>query len=122
MLENASKLRRFFKEVKGEPMAPQNAVYYRLKTVEEYEADGGTVKSKETRKYIFAFLDDIIRVCYSYESDPMEQLCDRVDKTEFVDLLKRMLVLNQDFRLSPTEGLDHKFITMAHLQGYSTTN
>lgn len=41
---------------------PVQPTYYRMKTVEEYEASGVHVKSKETRKYIFTFLDDISRV------------------------------------------------------------
>ncbi|PIO57130.1 hypothetical protein TELCIR_21466, partial [Teladorsagia circumcincta] len=40
---------------------PVQPTYYRMKTVEEYEASGVHVKSKETRKYIFTFLDDISR-------------------------------------------------------------
>uniref|UniRef100_A0A1I7WP78 Protein kinase domain-containing protein n=1 Tax=Heterorhabditis bacteriophora TaxID=37862 RepID=A0A1I7WP78_HETBA len=61
-------------------------------------------------------------VCYGYESDPIEQICDRLDRQEFVEILKKMLVLNQDFRLSPLEGLEHKFVTMNHLHPYSNTN
>ncbi|VDO62492.1 unnamed protein product [Heligmosomoides polygyrus] len=102
MLEKAAKLHRFFKEMKS----------LLLQTVEEYEASGVHVKSKETRKYIFTFLDDISRVCYGFESDPIEQICDRLDRQEFVEILKKMLVLNQDFRLTPLEGLEHKFVTM----------
>ncbi|KAK6061092.1 hypothetical protein COOONC_01243 [Cooperia oncophora] len=33
-----------------------------------------------------------------------------------------MLVLNQDFRLTPLEGLEHKFVTMSHLHAYTNTN
>lgn len=38
------------------------ATYYRLKSVEEYELSAPHVKSKETRKFIFNYLDDIARV------------------------------------------------------------
>lgn len=41
-------------------MAQQN--YWRLKTVDEYESGAMQVRSKETRKYIFNCLDDILRV------------------------------------------------------------
>ncbi|RCN52580.1 kinase domain protein [Ancylostoma caninum] len=62
MLEKAAKLHRFFKEMKADMSGPVQPTYYRMKTVEEYEASGVHVKSKETRKYIFTFLDDISRV------------------------------------------------------------
>ncbi|VDL70750.1 unnamed protein product [Nippostrongylus brasiliensis] len=122
MLEKAAKLHRFFKEMKADMSGPVQPTYYRMKTVEEYEASGVHVKSKETRKYIFTFLDDISRVCYGFESDPIEQICDRLDRQEFVEILKKMLVLNQDFRLTPLEGLEHKFVTMSHLHAYANTN
>ncbi|VDM75184.1 unnamed protein product [Strongylus vulgaris] len=64
----------------------------------------------------------IFQVCYGFESDPIEQICDRLDRQEFVEILKKMLVLNQDFRLTPLEGLEHKFVTMAHLHAYANTN
>nr|CDJ83956.1 CMGC/DYRK/HIPK protein kinase [Haemonchus contortus] len=108
--------------MKADMSGPVQPTYYRMKTVEEYEASGVHVKSKETRKYIFTFLDDISRVCYGFESDPIEQICDRLDRQEFVEILKKMLVLNQDFRLTPLEGLEHKFVTMSHLHAYANTN
>lgn len=125
MLEKASKLHRFFKEVKAEPNPNHENVggtYYRIKTAEEYEASSSSAKSKETRKYIFNVLEDISRVCYAFEADPVEHLCDRIDRQEFVDVLKKMLVLNPDFRLTPSEGLETKFVTMTHITGYSFTN
>lgn len=124
MLENASKLHRFFKEVKSESPNHTNigGTYYRLKTIEEYEASSATAKSKETRKYIFNVLDDIARLCYAFESDPIEHLCDRIDRQEFVDVLKRMLVLNPDFRITPTEALESKFVNLSHINHYQYTN
>ncbi|CAJ0938037.1 unnamed protein product, partial [Mesorhabditis belari] len=122
MLEAAAKVHRFFKEVKMPGIAQQN--YWRLKTVEEFEQSNVHVKSKETRKYIFNCLDDISRIypqqsVYPVENDPMETMCDRLDRAEFVDILKRMLVLNQEYRLMPYEGLQHPFVTMSHLSAYS---
>ncbi|CAI5454796.1 unnamed protein product [Caenorhabditis angaria] len=124
MLENASKLHRFFKEMKNDTNSngEVGGVYYRLKTVDEFESSGMSAKSKETRKYIFNQLEDISRVNYGFESEPVEQLSDRLDRQEFVDILKRMLVLNPDFRLLPSEGLEHKFTTMGHLRQYQCCN
>ncbi|KAF1755833.1 hypothetical protein GCK72_012283 [Caenorhabditis remanei] len=124
MLECASKLHRFFKVVKS--TSPNHAnvggSYYRLKTVEEYESSSTLAKSKETRKYIFNVIDDISRVFCGFESDPVELLCNRIDRQEFVDVLKKMLVLNPDFRITPAEGLESKFVTMTHVNGYTFGN
>ncbi|EGT49871.1 hypothetical protein CAEBREN_13790 [Caenorhabditis brenneri] len=120
MLEKACKLRRFFIEIKTE-----SSCYYRLKSVEEYESSSAIAsekKSKETRKYIFQSIDDIARVFHPFESDPIEHLCDRIDRTEFVEVLKKMLVLNPDFRITPSEGLDSKFVSMTHIHGYGFAN
>lgn len=124
MLENAAKLHRYFKEVKsGSPNhAHIGGSYYRLKTVEEFESSGTSAKSKETRKYIFNTIDDISRVAYGFESDPIEQICDRIDRQEFVDVVKKMLVMNPDFRMTPMEGLETKFIQMTHLNVYGFAN
>jgi hypothetical protein len=52
MLQEAVKTNRFFKMVKSP------TTHWRMKTPEEFEADGPT-KSKETRKYVFNCIDDI---------------------------------------------------------------
>ncbi|CAJ0584401.1 unnamed protein product, partial [Mesorhabditis spiculigera] len=123
MLEAAAKVHRFFKEIKVTNGGPgQN--YWRLKTTEEFEQSSAHTKSKETRKYIFNCLDDVPRAyqqhaLYPIDNDPVEAACDRMDRQEFVDLLKKMLVLNQDYRLPPYEGLQHNFVTMSHLSNYS---
>ncbi|CAB3410446.1 unnamed protein product [Caenorhabditis bovis] len=123
MLEKSPKIHRFFSPAIGNvtDAVAINGVYYRMKTVEEFEASGITAKSKETRKYIFNVLDDIQKICYSYEPDPFEQVIDRADRQEFVDILKKMLVLDPDYRLLPSEGLEHRFTTMAHLAPYQCT-
>uniref|UniRef100_A0A8C5DYU3 Protein kinase domain-containing protein n=1 Tax=Gouania willdenowi TaxID=441366 RepID=A0A8C5DYU3_GOUWI len=40
---------------------------------------------------------------------------ENVDRKVFIDLLKKMLHLNGAERISPTEALQHPFITMSHL-------
>lgn len=122
MLERAGKLNRYFRELKSDHPGMRSQITYRLKTVEEYEMSGATAKSKETRKYILNQLEDISRICHAYESAPLEQLCDNMDRAEFLDLLKKMLVLNPDFRMSPQEGLDHNFIKMTHISSHGYSN
>jgi hypothetical protein len=47
--------------------------------------------------------------------DEIDQMCERCDRQEFVDILKQMLSMDQDRRLTPQGGLQHKFIKMTHL-------
>uniref|UniRef100_A0A3P9LIF6 Protein kinase domain-containing protein n=1 Tax=Oryzias latipes TaxID=8090 RepID=A0A3P9LIF6_ORYLA len=42
------------------------------------------------------------------------------DHKAFIDLLKRMLVVNPQRRITPSQALEHDFITMKHLAGKST--
>ncbi len=46
-------------------------------------------------------------------------MAEKVDRREFIDLLKRMLTLDQERRITPGEALNHPFITMAHLVDYA---
>uniref|UniRef100_A0A8C7ZJM7 Protein kinase domain-containing protein n=1 Tax=Oryzias sinensis TaxID=183150 RepID=A0A8C7ZJM7_9TELE len=39
------------------------------------------------------------------------------DHKAFIDLLKRMLVVNPQHRITPSQALEHNFITMKHLTG-----
>uniref|UniRef100_A0A8C7WMZ4 Protein kinase domain-containing protein n=1 Tax=Oryzias sinensis TaxID=183150 RepID=A0A8C7WMZ4_9TELE len=42
---------------------------------------------------------------------------DHDDHKAFIDLLKRMLVVNPQSRITPSQALEHDFITMKHLAG-----
>uniref|UniRef100_A0A8C5E0Q8 Protein kinase domain-containing protein n=1 Tax=Gouania willdenowi TaxID=441366 RepID=A0A8C5E0Q8_GOUWI len=57
----------------------------------------------------FQSLDDLF-----YYHDPADT-AENVDRKVFIDLLKKMLHLNGAERISPTEALQHPFITMSHL-------
>lgn len=41
-------------------------------------------------------------------------MCEKSDRQEFVDILKQMLSMDQDKRLTPAGGLQHKFVKMSH--------
>ena len=56
------------------------------------------------------------------ELEGSELLAEKVDRREFIDLLKRMLTLDQERRITPGEALNHPFITMAHLVDYAHSN
>lgn len=68
--------------------------FWRLKTPEEHEAETG-IKSKEARKYIFNCLDDIGQVNVPTDLEGGQLLAEKADRREFIDLLKRMLTMDQ---------------------------
>ncbi|XP_028853784.1 homeodomain-interacting protein kinase 1 isoform X3 [Denticeps clupeoides] len=87
---------------------------WRLKTPLEHEAEMG-IKSKEARKYIFNCLDDMMQVNLSTHLEGTDMLAEKADRREFIDLLKRMLRLDADKRITPSKTLAHPFVTMSHL-------
>lgn len=95
MLNNASKTTKFF-------YRDMDSTYpfWRLKTPEEHEAETG-IKSKEARKYIFNCLDDIGQVNVPTDLEGGQLLAEKVDRKEFIDLLKRMLTMDQVAIFSP---------------------
>ena len=42
-------------------------------------------------------------------------MAEKVDRIGFIDLLNRMLTMDQDRRITPSEALNHPFVTMAHM-------
>ncbi|GBM88826.1 Homeodomain-interacting protein kinase 2 [Araneus ventricosus] len=50
--------------------------------------------------------------------DGSELAAEKIDRREFIDLLKRMLTLDQDRRITPSEALNHNFANMSHLLDY----
>lgn len=116
MLNNASKTTKFF-------YRDMDSTYpfWRLKTPEEHEAETG-IKSKEARKYIFNCLDDIGQVNVPTDLEGGELLAEKADRREFIDLLKRMLTMDQERRIMPGEALNHAFVTLAHLLDYAHCN
>uniref|UniRef100_A0A6Q2XTN4 non-specific serine/threonine protein kinase n=1 Tax=Esox lucius TaxID=8010 RepID=A0A6Q2XTN4_ESOLU len=86
---------------------------WRLKTPSEHEAELG-IKSKEARKYIFNCLDDMMQVNMT-SLEGTDVLAEKADRREFIDLLKKMLTLDADKRITPMKTLNHPFVTMTHL-------
>lgn len=48
-------------------------------------------------------------------------MCEKSDRQQFVDILKQMLSMDQDRRLNPNNGLQHKFVKMSHLMELGRT-
>ncbi|MEE6525236.1 hypothetical protein FKM82_025113 [Ascaphus truei] len=44
-----------------------------------------------------------------------DMLVEKADRREFIDLLKKMLTIDADKRITPLETLNHPFVTMTHL-------
>lgn len=114
MLSNATKTTRFFIRENTDSNYP----FWRLKTPEEHEAET-KIKSKEARKYIFNCIDDMAQINVPTDLEGSELLAEKVDRREFIDVLKRMLTLDQERRIKPGEALNHHFIRMAHLVDYA---
>lgn len=53
--------------------------------------------------------------------DRIDSSCEKEDRREFINILKQMLSIDQDHRLTPAESLQHKFIKMNHLSDYGCT-
>lgn len=94
---------------------------WRLKTLEEHEAETG-MKSKEARKYIFSSLDDIVHVNTVMDLEGSDLLAEKADRREFVSLLKKMLLIDADLRITPAETLNHPFVNMKHLLDFPHSN
>ncbi|CAK6979507.1 homeodomain-interacting protein kinase 1 isoform X3 [Scomber scombrus] len=112
LLSAGTKTNRFFNR------GPDSSYpLWRLKTPSEHEMEMG-IKSKEARKYIFNCLDDMMQVNLSSHLEGTDMLAEKADRREFIDLLKRMLRLDADKRITPTKTLGHPFVTMSHLMDY----
>ncbi|MEJ1277951.1 homeodomain interacting protein kinase 3 [Cricetulus griseus] len=94
---------------------------WRLKTPEEHELETG-IKSKEARKYIFNCLDDMAQVNMSTDLEGTDMLAEKADRREYIDLLKKMLTIDADKRITPLKTLNHQFVTMTHLLDFPHSN
>ena len=59
--------------------------------------------------------DQLTWLCFQSQMYPKEDAAEYEDRKVFVDLLKQLLDLDGDQRISPSEALQHPFITMSHL-------
>ncbi|KAJ7344504.1 hypothetical protein JRQ81_000454 [Phrynocephalus forsythii] len=115
-LNIGTKTTRFFCKEADSPYSG-----WRLKTLEEHEGETG-MKSKEARKYIFNSLDDIVHVNMMMDLEGSDLLAEKADRREFVNLLKKMLLIDADLRITPLDTLNHPFVTMKHLLDFPHSN
>uniref|UniRef100_A0A3P9A812 non-specific serine/threonine protein kinase n=1 Tax=Esox lucius TaxID=8010 RepID=A0A3P9A812_ESOLU len=116
LLNVGTKTSRFFCKESDSPYPP-----WRLKTTEEHEAETG-MKSKEARKYIFSCLDDMAHVNLVLNMEGSDLLAEKADRREFVGLLKSMLLIDAEKRITPPDALSHPFVTMQHLLDFPHSN
>ncbi|XP_028332424.1 homeodomain-interacting protein kinase 2-like, partial [Gouania willdenowi] len=83
---------------------------WRLLTPEEYSAiNAKGAQEWDAWRCHFKSWDDLL---YIYEEEDAEEFKDR---RVFIDFLKQVLHPDGEERISPTEALQHPFITMSHL-------
>ena len=132
LLQQGQKTSRFFNF---------NNFQWKFKTPEQYERETG-IKSKEARKFIFNSIDDIQHIHLKQQQDStsssssssssstsstststsIQSQADKLDRQYFVDLLKKMIHLDQHQRITPNQALHHPFITMEHLVDFANCN
>ncbi|CAJ0948110.1 unnamed protein product [Ranitomeya imitator] len=54
--------------------------------------------------------------------DGSDLVAEKADRREFVGLLKMMLMIDADLRISPADTLSHSFVTMKHLLDFPHSN
>ncbi|XP_034731012.1 homeodomain-interacting protein kinase 3 isoform X6 [Etheostoma cragini] len=116
LLNAGTKTARFFCKESDSPYAA-----WRLKSTDEHETETG-MKSKEARKYIFSCLDDIAHVNLVMNLEGSDLLAEKADRLEFVGLLKKMLLIDAEERITPSEALSQPFVTMQHLLDFPHSN
>ncbi|XP_072128936.1 homeodomain-interacting protein kinase 3a isoform X3 [Mobula birostris] len=94
---------------------------WKMKTPEEHEVETG-MKSKEARKYIFNSLDDIAHVNMVLDLEGSDLQAEKADRMEFVSLLKKMLLIDAEKRITPVEAMSHPFVAMQHLLDFPHSN
>ncbi|XP_063281799.1 homeodomain-interacting protein kinase 2-like [Pelobates fuscus] len=94
---------------------------WRLKTVREYRRETGMYPA-ENRKYIFNCLDDMMQIHLPSENESSDILVEMADIWQCLDLIKQMLTMDPNKRITPMGTLGHAFITMAHLENFSQSS
>ncbi|XP_063312695.1 homeodomain-interacting protein kinase 2-like [Pelobates fuscus] len=92
-----------------------------LKSENHYEYETG-ISPVETRRYVFSSLDDMRKVILPLKLVSSDTLVEMGDVWQFIDLLKEMLTMDPDKRITPIGLLSHPFITMAHLQHFARSS
>ncbi|MEE6493287.1 hypothetical protein FKM82_016783 [Ascaphus truei] len=58
----------------------------------------------------------------STDLEGTDMLAEKADRREYIDLLKKMLTIDADKRITPLKTLNHPFVTMTHLLDFPHSN
>ncbi|CAH2225114.1 Homeodomain-interacting kinase 2 [Pelobates cultripes] len=116
MLNRAKKTHLFFKRHRHYQHSP-----WRLKSKDRYERETG-IKPIERRQNIFSCLDDLAKTYALSEADICCTMVEMNDAWQCLDLIKEMLAIEPEKRITPIDLLSHPFITMAHLTHFSQSS
>lgn len=64
----------------------------------------------------------ISKVNMSTDLEGTDMLAEKADRREYIDLLKKMLTIDADKRITPLKTLNHPFVTMTHLLDFPHSN
>ncbi|CAH2307231.1 Homeodomain-interacting kinase 2 [Pelobates cultripes] len=92
-----------------------------LKSKIHYEDETG-IRPMERRRYVFGSLDDMRKIILPSKLEGSDTLVEMADVWQFLDLLKEMLTMDPDKRITPIGLLSHPFITMVHLQHFTRSS
>uniref|UniRef100_A0A3Q2GSV4 Homeodomain interacting protein kinase 1 n=1 Tax=Equus caballus TaxID=9796 RepID=A0A3Q2GSV4_HORSE len=62
------------------------------------------------------------QVNMSTDLEGTDMLAEKADRREYIDLLKKMLTIDADKRITPLKTLNHQFVTMTHLLDFPHSN
>lgn len=62
------------------------------------------------------------KVNMSTDLEGTDMLAEKADRREYIDLLKKMLTIDADKRITPLKTLNHPFVTMTHLLDFPHSN
>ncbi|XP_054626115.1 homeodomain-interacting protein kinase 2-like isoform X2 [Dunckerocampus dactyliophorus] len=88
---------------------------WRLMTEKEYQDKTGV--RPESLLWSFKCLEDLMKL-RPHVNEPIEM----EDRKAFVDLLKCLLQMDPEQRITPEEALKHPFLTMSHLSEHKNTS
>uniref|UniRef100_A0A8D2Q4D4 non-specific serine/threonine protein kinase n=1 Tax=Varanus komodoensis TaxID=61221 RepID=A0A8D2Q4D4_VARKO len=63
-----------------------------------------------------------LKVNMSTDLEGTDMLAEKADRREYIDLLKKMLTIDADKRITPLKTLNHPFVTMNHLLDFPHSN
>lgn len=58
----------------------------------------------------------------STDLEGTDMLAEKADRREYIDLLKKMLTIDADKRVTPLKTLNHQFVAMTHLLDFPHSN